>query len=524
MNKPIDQPVLLPGIVTLVPIDLIDRDEAQPRTEFEEEPLARLADDIKAFGIKRPVELRVAGDRFILEDGERRWRAAQRVGLEAMPALLAHTHAPDSPDLEARERLLHQAAETTLREPLSVMDKARLLRRLRDEFGIKVGELPEIIKARGIGDWSRPYISNLIRILDLPDWVTNEIAAERIPASSAKFIAEIADLERAMETLRTEYFAELVLDIEENGRVTESDVKEWVVQAVHSHYPAARAGWNKNAAFYDVDEHAKTIGLRKIGDAEFITDLLAHEALQAQHPKPHPKSPAATHPHVHGKPDLSAGIKRLADDGEGQSGDKEEKKPRDKLLDVVNVQRIQNYLIDWWRDYISMHLRTPQVVNAVVSWCASGAPKDKSAYFGYSVNDIGVAKGLQKACEEFKRNRLGDFLAHDLDDDDRMTLFDRALEAMDGTPIMDIVQWAGVKFDEVYVIDSDFLAMHTKATLDKLVRDTVAKGKSGTEARQSWNDCVKLEAMRGWCLARATEIGVPKELAKVWRDLQAGAK
>lgn len=518
MNKP--HPIALDrNTVSEVPLDLIVFDPLQPRTEFDEARLAELADDIRVNGVNQPIELvPIDGGLFAVDTGERRVRAARQAGLDTIRAVAAKPHGTPL------DQLVHQAAENILRDALTVMDKARLLKRLRDEHGISVKSLPEFCKTNRIGDWSRSHISNMIRMTELPDWFTVAISAGDVPASAAKSVAQIADLPRAMEVFEKE-FAELVAGAKEDGvAITESDVAEWVFSAAAACYVRADVGWAKNAPYYDVLAHADAVGVRTIGSAQFITDQLAHDVLQAQHPKPHPNSPAANHPHVHGKPDTHVGAANANADGAQDETDKADKKPRDKLLDVVNPQKVENYLIGWWRHYISMHARTPQVVNAVVSWCAAGAPMDKSAYFGYSINDIGVAKGLQKACEEFKRSRLSDFLAHDLDEDDRLTLFDRALEAMDSLPIVDIVQWRGWDFEELYRIDSDLLAMHTKATLDKLVRDTVAKGKAGTEARQSWNDCVKLEAMRGWALARAEEIGVPKELAKVWRELQARTK
>lgn len=524
MNKPITQPVqLLPNAIVEVPIELIHVDPTQPRTEFDPARLAELADDVRANGIEQPIELSFDGEQFLIVTGERRYRAAVLAELPTIPARLARLHGT------ALAKLLRQAAENTLREDLTIVDKARLLRRLRDEHQVRVEDLPDLCKSHGIGEWSRSHISNLIRMTELPEWLLSEISANRIPASAAKHVAQIADLPRAMEEFEKRMSNELASLSGEQGnsveeaRLREDDISEIIGYVASDLYIRADYGCLKSAPYYDVEAHKDTVGLRKIDGVEYITDLLCHDALQAQHPKPHPNSPAAKFPHIHGKPDENAGAE-TSDGGSKGSKDQADKPARDKLLEVVNPQKVENYLIDWWRHYISQYAREPKLVNAVVSWAAAGAPMDKSAYFGYSITDVGVAKGLAKACEEFRRKRLGDFLAHDLDDDDRLTLFDRALEAMDSLPIMDIVRWLDVDFELVYVIDSAFLDMHTKATLDKLVRDTVAKGKAGTEARNSWTDCVKLDAMRGWCLARAEQIGVPKELAKVWRDLQARIK
>jgi len=522
MNK-LHNIVLERNTVTEVPLDLIVFDHSQPRTEFDETRLASLADDVRAHGIEQPIELAVDGEQFTIVTGERRFRAAVLAELATVPARLARLHGT------ALAKLLRQAAENTLREDLSIVDKARLLRRLRDEHQVRVEELPELCKAHAIGDWSRSYISNLIRMTELPEWVLAEITANRIPASAAKHVAQIADLPRAMEQFKENIERELKGSPDAERHLRESDVSEMIGYVANRLYPRADQGYVKDAPYYDVAKHKDAVGLRKIDGVEYITDQLAHDALQAQHAKPHPKSPAAQYPHVHGKADAKAGAEKPSSEPAGESDEKEEaKKPRDKLLEVVNPQKVETYLIDWWRHYISMHGRVPAVINAVISWSAAGAPMNKSAVFGHSHSDVGMAVGLQKACDELKRKRLGDFLAHDLDDDDRLALFDRMLETMDKMPVVDIVGSQGWDFEAVYQIDSAFLALNTKATLDKLVRSTAIKGKGRTPedllARQSWNDCTKLEAMRGWCLARAESIGVPKELVKVWRDLQARAK
>ncbi|MCW2967120.1 MAG: parB-like partition protein, partial [Solirubrobacteraceae bacterium] len=72
-----------------VPVDLIDRNPRQPRSQFDDETLASLADSVRERGILQPVLVRpVAGGRYELIAGERRWRAAQIAGLDEVPALV----------------------------------------------------------------------------------------------------------------------------------------------------------------------------------------------------------------------------------------------------------------------------------------------------------------------------------------------------------------------------------------------------------------------------------------------------
>lgn len=530
MNKA--QESLPPNFVHELPLDLIDNDPAQPRTEFDEVALLELAEDIKRHGVRQPIEVRCVDGRYVVETGERRCRAARIAGLDTVPALAARPHAAndhyDDPD-EPLERLLHQARENIQRAELTVMDKARLLRRLRDDHSIPVGELPDFCRTKGLGDWSRSHVSNMIRMTNLPEWFTVRISSGEIPQSAAKHVAQIADLERAMERFQEEFEAALEtrMHYPDEGPITEEEIENLVYSVATELYIEAGRHWDRRAAYYDVEAHAETVGLRNISGHSFITDLFAHEALQAQHPKPLPNSPAAKSPHIHGEPDKGE-VEHLSSDGETGAGadgkPAAEKKPKDKLLDVKNVQAVENYLHGWWIHYISLHARTPALVRAVIEWAAAGAPSNHDATFGYSVMHDNLSVAQVDAQRELKRDSLAKFLAAPLEDDDALALFDRILAHMGKRAIVDIVTHNHWHFDKCYVIDQGFLDLNTKATLDRLVRDTVCKGKAGAEARASWADQVKLADMREWCLARSGDIGVPKELAKVWRDMSGRTK
>jgi ParB family chromosome partitioning protein len=138
-----------------VPIDLIRANASQPRTQFDAESIAALAESIAAVGVLQPLIVRPLGDgRYELVAGERRWRAAQSAGLETVPALIG--------EHDERRRLETALIENVAREDLSPIEEARACATLVEDLGISKEEL-----ARRLGR-SRPAISNLIRLLDLP--------------------------------------------------------------------------------------------------------------------------------------------------------------------------------------------------------------------------------------------------------------------------------------------------------------------------------------------------------------------
>jgi ParB family chromosome partitioning protein len=139
-------------------VELITPNPRQPRRQFEQEALAGLADSVRERGVLQPVLVRPRpGGTFELIAGERRWRAAQLAGLESVPALVRPRD-----DAEALEVAL---IENMARADLTPVEEARACAALveelnltREEVGLRVGR-------------SRVAVSNLIRLLDLPDEV-----------------------------------------------------------------------------------------------------------------------------------------------------------------------------------------------------------------------------------------------------------------------------------------------------------------------------------------------------------------
>jgi ParB family chromosome partitioning protein len=144
------------GELRQLPVELVKANPKQPRTRFDPEALAGLAASIEASGVVQPLLVRPLPDgSYELIAGERRWRAAQQAGLEKVPAIVR--------DSKRAERLQVALIENMVREDLNPVEEARACAALVDDLGVSKEEL-----ARRIGR-SRPAVSNLIRLLDLPD-------------------------------------------------------------------------------------------------------------------------------------------------------------------------------------------------------------------------------------------------------------------------------------------------------------------------------------------------------------------
>lgn len=139
-----------------LPIDLIAPNPRQPRKHFEQEALQALADSLGESGVLQPVLVRpVAGGTYELVAGERRWRAAQLAGLDTLPAIV-RPH-DDAASLEVA------LVENMAREDLNPMEEARAVAALVEELGLTREQV-----GRRVGR-SRVAVSNLLRLLDLPD-------------------------------------------------------------------------------------------------------------------------------------------------------------------------------------------------------------------------------------------------------------------------------------------------------------------------------------------------------------------
>jgi len=144
------------GELRELPVGLIKPNPDQPRTNFDPEALSALAASIESSGIVQPILVRPLPDgSYELVAGERRWRAAQEAGLEKVPAVVRE-------QAEA-ERLQAALIENMVREDLNPVEEARACAALVEDLGLTKEDL-----ARRVGR-SRPAVSNLIRLLELPD-------------------------------------------------------------------------------------------------------------------------------------------------------------------------------------------------------------------------------------------------------------------------------------------------------------------------------------------------------------------
>ena len=164
-----------------LPIASIDPNPDQPRRVFSEAELESLAGSIRIHGVLQPVVVRRAGDRYELIVGERRWRAAQRAGLDTVPAVVA--------EVDAEDRLEVALVENVQRSDLNPIELAIAFRALAD-----TGATQEEI-GRRVG-LDRSTIANHLRLLDLSKEVQSDLEEGRLSMGHAKALLQVTGPER----------------------------------------------------------------------------------------------------------------------------------------------------------------------------------------------------------------------------------------------------------------------------------------------------------------------------------------
>jgi ParB family transcriptional regulator, chromosome partitioning protein len=158
----------------------------QPRTSFDEDSLGELEHSIREFGLLQPIVVREVGSgSYELVMGERRWRAAERAGLQQLPAIVRNT----GDNAMLRDALL----ENIHRVQLNPLDEAAAYEQLLAEFGVTQTELADRLGR------SRPVVTNTIRLLKLPVSVQRRVAAGVLSAGHARALLGLDDPARQEE-------------------------------------------------------------------------------------------------------------------------------------------------------------------------------------------------------------------------------------------------------------------------------------------------------------------------------------
>jgi ParB family transcriptional regulator, chromosome partitioning protein len=200
------------GGVREVAISTIQQNPRQPRTHFDDSALEELAASIREHGIIQPLIVSERGsDRYELVAGERRWRAAQRAGLERVPVIVRET---------TQQQLLELALiENVQRADLNPIEEAHAYTALKEDFGLSDADI-----ARRLGKGSREAIVNTRRLLNLAPEAQQALLRQQISAGHGRALLKLKETEQQQQALavmladdwtvrEAEHFGELVKEL-----------------------------------------------------------------------------------------------------------------------------------------------------------------------------------------------------------------------------------------------------------------------------------------------------------------------
>jgi ParB family chromosome partitioning protein len=169
------------GGVREIAIARIRPNPNQPRVRFDEGPLAELAESIRERGVLQPILLRPAGEDYLIIAGERRWRAAQRAQLHSIPAIVREIDDSTTAELALIENIQ--------RQDLNPLEEAEGYRQLIHRHGHTQDDVGRIVHK------SRSHVANLLRLLDLPEFVQQSLLQGDISMGHARAVATSDDPE-----------------------------------------------------------------------------------------------------------------------------------------------------------------------------------------------------------------------------------------------------------------------------------------------------------------------------------------
>lgn len=165
--------------VQKVAISEIKANPYQPRKTFDEDRLQDLADSIRTHGILQPIVLRKTIQGYYIVVGERRFRASQLAGLAEVPAIVKELSDSDMMELAIIENLQ--------REDLNAIEEAESYKRLMDDLGITQQKVAERLGK------SRPYIANMLRLLNLPTEVSKLVKNGKLSGAHGRTLLSVKD-------------------------------------------------------------------------------------------------------------------------------------------------------------------------------------------------------------------------------------------------------------------------------------------------------------------------------------------
>lgn len=199
-----------------IDLSIIKANPYQPRKTFDDDRLSDLATSIQTHGVLQPIVLRQTVQGYYIVVGERRFRASQLAGLTEIPAIIKELSDSDMMELAIIENLQ--------REDLNAIEEAESYQRLMNDLGLTQQKVAERLGK------SRPYIANMLRLLNLPKDISNQVKEGALSSAHGRTLLGIKDVtmmkkisqQAIRENWSVRYLEQVVNELQDGGQSKKS--------------------------------------------------------------------------------------------------------------------------------------------------------------------------------------------------------------------------------------------------------------------------------------------------------------
>lgn len=556
---------LKPGQVADIPVSELQRDPRQPRKHFDPASLEQLATSLKQ-RVEVPLLVRLEGERIVIVDGERRWRAAKLAKLKTVPCLLAAAG-------EQLDIATTQLTTATQRENLKPLEIAEFVVDLQKRHKKSMNELLAALAERGIKEIGQAKIERFLRLLELPEWAQVHLREGTFTEAHGQALLQAVvpgnHFARVLGHVRDE--VERVLKWK--GGITVAEVREKVEHGfrVAGTDLNSRSGRDEDRRLFPIEPCRACEFYKKIGGAEYCLnrkefDKKQTEALQLKAARAAKKAPAKsadpvdeTDPtkvaprQVKVTADNVVALRRLNRTGHeplseahfdktdcqtcphrhlashaGTAAGAEDycfhppcylQKEIQATRQLGRTGKLREYLDAWLRPHVAREAveRLDEAQSdGIVLWLATGALDRKTRWYTGQMHDK-AARALLPWIEKRGLRDLPaimDFAEHTLKPADWAELICAGVEVMTRPQLRWFAHLLKIDITQaptLYRIDEAYLKMKRKVELQKLWQEA---GFQSPIAQLGAGE------LRSWCLeANAREkIGVPHDLLLLYRE------
>ncbi len=492
-------------------------DPDQPRKYFDEAALQELAEDIKVNDLIEPIIYYInEKGKNIIYAGERRWRASKLAKLKTVKCLLREAGQP-------MERLMTQVSENFQREGLNPIEMAAFFEQMITKHKIKTTQIGDTLQKHGFRKFERSHISNIRRLLQLPEWAQQLIQAGKLSAAHGKHLLPALKSEKVTEhmeaflkkqTPTTKRLQDTIENAYDDLHFSVCQGKlEMDEDYGFQRYKSTKFAWRKECENCETCQIIKTehsINLYCLNEPCYdkkqqaaITKIEKAEQRKLKTAETKRKNALAKKAEEKG-----ISVEEL------EAAEKVLNTPLDDSRARARVERTQQYLDEWLRKQIDAHLLEDKATRyQVILWMAAGAPGD-----AYCCTSAAGSVNLELD-KDFTDHGIDITLQQKVDITGlELMTCTAGIDAMRRNNLRKLAHYVGIKLEGHYSIDREYLDIKQKNEVIETTPEAVIQSFDDDD----WGKTCKKSAgfIKDRILTRDYLYGVPADLIAMYNETE----